>query len=372
MRGSGIEYKIEIDNISKDHWYEYLKNFNDANIYQTWAYGKYAWKDESLSHFCMRDKSNNVVCMAQLGITKVPFLNVGIATIYWGPLWQLREGAPNVNVFTTALEALRQEYSLRRGLYLRIYPYVYNNNEYFTALHKAFLNREFKHSQTPYKTLLIKIDSSLDKIRKGFVPRWRTDLNRSERNNLDVIEGINIELYNEFQQIYNEMLENKHFLSFADPKLFKSIQNALPDEHKINIIVSRHEGVPIAAALTAPIGLTGLGIFWASNALGRKMCAAYQLQWKTIEMLKTHNCIFYDIGGIDFENNPGSYRFKTGLAGKNGEEVSLAGRYDICDGKLSNFFVKNAEQVKIIIRKFKVTLHKLSKFNLFHKKTPPS
>lgn len=361
MSNNHNKYKIEIDSVNESEWSVLLKQFQDANIYQTWSYGKVAWRENNLSHLLIKDENNNIVCMAQLGITKVPIIKAGIATLYWGPLWRLRGREYDMNMFDFVIKVLRDEYSKKRHLNMRIYPYIYSNDVNINELHVNLLEQGFQHTQTPYKTLLINLKLSLDELRKGLVPRWRTDLNRSEKNDLEVIEGDSIELYDEFERIYEEMLANKQFLSFADPDMFRTIQQDLPGDIKIKTLISRYDGASVSAALTSHIGNTGLGIFWASNALGRKMNAAYQLQWKTMEILKTNGCLYYDIGGIDFETNPGSYRFKTGLAGKNGVEVQLIGKYDICDSMLSKILTEWGAKVKIYARNLKIFLHKIHK-----------
>ena len=356
------DFYVEVDTVNKEQWSDLLLQFDDATIYQTWSYAVVKYGTRHLSHLIIK-RNGDVVGMAQLGITKVPFIRAGIATLYWGPLWKLRDSELETENFLYIIKALKNEYVKIRGFNLRIYPYIYDNEMHANELQTNLLNEGFQCLQTNYRTLLINVSPSLDELRKGFIPRWRTDLNRSEKNDLAVVEGHQDELYDEFKTIYDEMLADKQFISFSDPNMFGTIQHDLPQKLKIKILLSRYKGEAIAAALTSIIGNTALGIFWASNTLGRKLKAAYHLQWKTLEMLKTHGCHYYDIGGIDFENNPGSYRFKSGLAGKYGVDVRLIGRFDTCNNLLSKTFIKWGDQLKIIFSKINVFIYNYKKKN---------
>ena len=49
---------------------------------------------------------------------------------------------------------------------------------------------------------------------------------------------------------------------------------------------------------------------------------------------------WYDLGGIDPEENPGVYKFKRGL---NGKEVRAAGPHELRPGGLDGFLTDKAE-----------------------------
>ena len=75
--------------------------------------------------------------------------------------------------------------------------------------------------------------------------------------------------------------------------------------------------------------------------------------WRMIEWLKTQDCTFYDLGGISPETNPGVYRFKNRLTGKNGKEVFHIGQYSICKNRISSFTINMIEHLRKIVSKFK-------------------
>ena len=110
-------YSSEVDSVDKDTWLEILKGFCDTNIYQTWSYDAIRCGGNNISHLILK-KNGDVVAAAQVRIVKIPFINLGIAYISWGPLWKLQGEENAIEVFSQSIRALRNEYSCRRGLVL--------------------------------------------------------------------------------------------------------------------------------------------------------------------------------------------------------------------------------------------------------------
>ncbi|MGE5458485.1 MAG: hypothetical protein ACM3RX_09035, partial [Methanococcaceae archaeon] len=84
-------YLLEIDQLNEIKWAEYLELFDDANIYQTWAYGKFQTGGNKISHLVLK-LDGKVVALSQARILILPFFNRGIAYIFFGPLWKLKNG----------------------------------------------------------------------------------------------------------------------------------------------------------------------------------------------------------------------------------------------------------------------------------------
>ena len=120
------EYIIEVDQIKKSEWSDALLNFDDATIYQTWSYGSVHWREKNLSHLVLK-REGEVIGLAQLSIKKIPVVNLGIAYIPWGPLWQKRGNPKNYEALKRLIQALKEEYVMRRRLLLRIAPNVVDN-----------------------------------------------------------------------------------------------------------------------------------------------------------------------------------------------------------------------------------------------------
>ena len=127
-------YTAEFDNVDKAEWYKIISQFSDANIYQTWDYDAVRCGKENISHLVLR-KDGKIVAAAQARIVRIPVLGLGAAYIRWGPFWQLRDQAADPVAFRMALRALRNEYVCRRGLILRIFPILYDDNHVLMRRH---------------------------------------------------------------------------------------------------------------------------------------------------------------------------------------------------------------------------------------------
>src|ERR1019366_1943452 len=108
-------YSAEVDTVDEATWHQLLKGFADANIYQTWPYAQVICGRRNMSHLVLR-KDGAVAAIAQARIKKVPFINIGIAYVHWGPLWRRGTGESDVDTFRQAVRALRNEFACQRGL----------------------------------------------------------------------------------------------------------------------------------------------------------------------------------------------------------------------------------------------------------------
>src|ERR1022692_3007685 len=124
MRPLAPGYASEVDTVTEPDWYEHLQKFEDANIYQTWSYAEVSWGLDHTSHLVLK-KDGHAVALAQARILKIPFVNIGIAYVRWGPMWR-RSAAADEDVFRQAVRALRNEFTCERGLVLRLFPVLFD------------------------------------------------------------------------------------------------------------------------------------------------------------------------------------------------------------------------------------------------------
>src|SRR5688500_9391610 len=125
--GSGVSYSkefqlsVEVDSFTSEQWSELLDDFEDANIYQTVAYGSVRWGETNLSRLVLR-YSGKVVGLAQLRIIKPTPLRMGIAYLRWGPLCHLKGSELDLANMRAMADALFSEYVVKRRLFLRVLP----------------------------------------------------------------------------------------------------------------------------------------------------------------------------------------------------------------------------------------------------------
>jgi len=349
------EYSVEVDTMDKNTWYNVLDNFSDANIYQTWSYDEIRFGRKKMSHMIVK-KDGKIVAAAQVRIVKIPIIRIGIAYVYWGPLWKLENTEINPDIFQQTVRALKKEYAERRGLLLRIYPALFNDE---AGIYLPLLKDEgYKpvDTEAPSRTIIIDLSHSLDELRKGFDAKWRGHLSKAERNELEIIEGNDDTFFEMFINLYKELLERKKFAVPNDINEFREIQKSLPEHYKMEIIICRCEGTPCAGAIMATIGKTAIYLFGATNDIGLKSNGSYLIQWKFIEWLKANQFNLYDLCGVNPITNPGGYIFKSGICGKkNGKDLFSLGKFEAHGNFLSTLAIKYGDVLLSIYSKKKAS-----------------
>jgi len=340
MPETSSSYSVEIDRVSKTEWTELLRGFTDATIYQTWSYGAVRWGEKNLSHLVLM-KNGESVGLAQAAIRSVPLFKAGIAYVPWGPIWRRKDEKVDRRVFQELVGALKQEFADRRELQLRIAPNVVDAEA--PGL-REYLDREgFRTNSKVYRTLLLDLEPPLMDLRKGLDQKWRNQLNRSEKNGLQIVDGTSDELYSIFRRLYSQMIARKSFETFVDVGEFSRIQTDLDDASKMMVMLCLSDNEPVAGLVGSAIGDTGIYLLGATNDAGMKSKGSYLLQWRFIEWLKERGFRWYDLGGIDPDGNPGVYHFKAGLGG---QDVSSIGQFERCTNPISLVTVRLAEMVR--------------------------
>jgi lipid II:glycine glycyltransferase (peptidoglycan interpeptide bridge formation enzyme) len=351
---SGSDYKIEIDKVDKIGWNEILRNFDDANIYQTWSYGAIRWGEKKLSHLVLK-KGQEVVAATQTWIFKLPAVGLGIAHIKWGPMWQVRGKLAHPEIIQQIIRSLKKEYAISRGLVLRVVP-----NQVGPDLETIFslLEAEGFKERPPassYRTLALDLSPSLDELRKGLRRQWRQKLEQAERNGLKVIEGQGRDSFEGLLNLYDQMHSRKKFADFLPIRDYQAIQGDLPEDFRMKIMICESANEPIAFQVTSFMGNSAVTLAAAVGDRGMEFNSGHLLQWRMVEDLKSCGCRWYDLSGINREGNPGGYQFKTGLAYKYGREL-LFKEYEISKNFISSAAVKSGERLRVVHRRLKQLL----------------
>lgn len=359
------EYSFEVclkDNIE---WARIISQFDDASVYQTRSYGSIHWSEKELKHFLCK-KGPVIIAAAQVRVFTLPIIGADIIYVRYGPMWRRREEEPAVENYRIAIKSLVNAFSTNKRAVIRVLPNVADNSVFSNSVRSILAEEGFAVSSRrhAYETFLLDLSPPLDIIRKNLDQKWRNQLNRGEKNNLSITEGIGNNLFAIFLELQKNMLERKKFLPGVDYEEFFEIQKDLPDSHKMNIIICNDQGgTPLSAAVVSCIGDNGIYLLGATGDNGMKAKGSYRIQWRIVEWLKSRNCRFYDLGGIDLINNPGVYHFKEGLSGN---RVSFVGEFDKSSNPLLNLIIAIFEFIRPYQWKLKQYLK--SGFNLFPKR----
>lgn len=344
MRELGEGYTSEVDTASEQQCCQLLREFDDANLYQTWSYTAVTGGRHT-SHLILR-KDGNVAALAQARIAKVPYLNAGIAYVRWGPLWRKSTGGGDAETLRQAIRALRNEFVCKRGLVLRLFPILLEDDP--PQLSSILAEEGFTSSRQDARsrTILMDLTPSLAELHDGMRPHWKRELKIAERKGLEIVEGSDDGLFGTFIGIYREMVSRKQFAEGNDINQFRRIQQLLPDSLKMKIMLCKAGSDVCAGLVCSVVGRVAIYLFGATSNAGMKSNGSYLLHWKLIESLKKDGCALYDLNGVNLVKNPGTYKFKHDLAGRHGREVSFLGRFDSRGGVLSNSCVRCGEGLK--------------------------
>jgi len=335
-----MSYSIEVDKISKEAWSQALLTFDDGNIYQTWSYGAIRWGRENLSHLIVKN-NETVVAMAQVAIKALPVLQRGIAYIPWGPVWRKKGNNAGQNIMETLLQAINEEYAQKRKLLVRIAPQdTIEENEW---LEQALSSEGYCFKARPYKTIFVNLSNPMEHLLSASSRRWKRALKTAEQKDLKIVQGTEDNLYQAFSTLYEEMVGRKHFNPAIDINEFRQIQQDLPEEMKMKIMICHFKEKAVAALIASCIGLRGIGLLGATGTAGLNLGGFHLLNWKMMEWMKSNGATCYDFGGYDPQSNPGTASFKESIDGK---IVNHVGVFELSKSKLSSWVVERGEKLR--------------------------
>jgi len=310
------DFSREVDQQTPASWGDVLAQFEDASIYQTWAYGAVRWGARNLSHLVLR-KDGQVLAAAQLRIARVPVLPAGIAYLRWGPLCHRKGQVLDPGTVAEMMRSLRDEYCGRRGLTLQVIPGACPGDvrgmAYEDACAKAGLHPD--PAAPCYRTVMVDLSPAAEVMRKQLDQKWRNQLNRSEKNGLVLEVSDKPEAYREFVTLYGGMLERKQFETTVDVDEFDRIQALLDGPARMQVFLAKKDGESVGALVCSHMGDTAIYLLGATNEKARELKASYFLQWQVMLWMKDRGARRYDLGGIDPVANPGGYHFKSGFGG---------------------------------------------------------
>ena len=356
-------YTAQVDGLSAPAWHAVLDRFADANIYQSWAYESQRTGDSRMSHWRLY-RDGVVVAAAQLRIAKLPFVKLGVAYVRWGPMWRLRGQAVNPDVWAIALESIRREYAVQRGLTVRLLPYVLDFES--EPLKASLRASQFACLQTatPQRTLLMSLESSLPELRTRLDQKWRNGLNRAEKQGLRVEEGNSDELFERFVAMHAEMNQRKGFVPTSNVDEFRCMQRDLPARHQMRVFLASTESASgqlgAAGVVCSHIGDFGVFMHGATTDAGMQTQASYLLQWCALAWLKQQGAASYNLHGINPATNPGTYHFKAGLCGRNGVDGHYLGTYECAGAAGSQALVEMALSARRAYRNSRTAVRQMS------------
>ena len=332
-------FKYSVKKLDNKEWNDILLSFDDASVYQTDIFAKNSIGGSDLEQFTLR-LGDKIIAAALVRVKTIPLLNKGIAYIRWAPLWQKNNSELDPEIFKAALVELRNEYVINRKLVLRIMSNLDSNNESYSDI---VLNSDYNFYTPKSKSIVIDISKDEEILKANLRKKWRYSLRQAEKLDLKIEVGTTEEYFKIFFDIYNQMHTRKNFDENVNVESFRQINNELTSNLKLQIFICSINDEPLSAMVTSVIGKTGIYLLGGTSKKGLELSSSYLLQWEVIKWMKAHDLTQYDLGGIDKEENPGVYTFKSGMGG---EEISYLSGLEASENWLSKLILKVAEKVR--------------------------
>ena len=347
QEGARIRVNTHLEYPDRAEWRKAAAAFGDYSYRQVWDFG-IACADRlgaCSEHVAIRE-GTDLLGLADVRIKRLPVVGSGIAYINGAPLVR-RNGTSEPQRLGSCLKALLREYVEQRGLVLRVLPAL-GGPVWNAEQEQVFAGLGFERADAPpYRTLLVAIDPPMEQIRKAFDQKWRNGLNRAERNGLTVRSGDAHLLFEEFCALYRQLLDRKGFDVDLHADFYAAVQRNLANGERFLVSLVDVAGKPAAGHVASALGDTCVYLLGASNDEGMQNKASYLLQWHTIQMARKRDCVFYDLGGIDPDGNPGVYHFKQGLKGM---DVTAPGPYEMQPVGLRRHIVRGCERMYRSVR----------------------
>lgn len=319
----------------------------DLSWRQAPAYAGRAARDiGARSEFVELDVDREFSGLANVRIKLLPMTRWGIAFVSQGPAVS-PSGAFDRERYSAAIDALVDEYVLRRGLVLRVQPPLHRG-AHESEIAALFAGKGFAPlRRPPYRTIAIDLAPPIDTLRRNLNGKWRTDLSRAERQGLSVSRSADPEAFARFLPLFEQLAASKKFAPPQDVSFFRDVAAAAAGgaDH-IRIHIAEHDGEIVAGHIGSYTGDTAVYLLGAANEKGRELRAAYLLQWAVVEYAKGLGQAIYDLGGIDEAANPDVFRFKNRMGGRT---IESAAGFERTPGPLAAMAVGNAEVVARLI-----------------------
>ena len=309
---------VEIGTVDAQQWHRLLQGFDDASIFQTWAYGAARWGENNLGHAVIRD-GGEVVGLAQAALMGIPLFGKILAYVTFGPVCHRRGAAGGMEQLKGTIDALREEYVVRRRLCLRLRPWAYD----LPADARAALLTDgvWEEARPLHTTFILDLSLPESRLRSAMDKKWRANLRKAEQCGLTVSRHDGSDGIPLFLDLHRQMRERKH-LAAEFGVMLPTLFELLPEQLQPRIFVCWRNRVPVAAAIVSAIGDRAFYLNGASGDAALEVRGGYFLQWAIVRWLKENGrCRWYDLHGT--ASSPGVRQFKRGLVGARAPEIPL-------------------------------------------------
>ena len=297
-------------------WDAIAAEFDDAVHEQTACFTASRWGADHIETIVFR-LGGEIVGGAAVIVRPVRILRTGLAIVKWGPLWRRRSEEPDVSRLRMMLDALRQEYACRRGLFLTVMPHADpGHSDRQVELLRELGFKAGARLAAPER-YLVNTALEQDELRRSLSQKWRYNLKKSEKNTFE-IEFADVEYgMREFSRLYETMLARKKFQDSSAYNTLPDLMAARDGTFSPRIVLVSYDGTVTAGAVLDLSGERAVYLYGATDDRALRTRAGYAMHWWIAARLcEIPQVLWYDLGGNDLDT--GLHQFKSGFVGKAG------------------------------------------------------
>ncbi len=312
-------------------WDALAAGFTDFCMEQSFAFAGSRWsKLRAVGLILREDGAAEPVAMALALIAALPVLGIGLAYVKFGPLWRRKDKPADRDVLFAILDALKQEFGIRRRLVVRVLPPADPDHDWNEALKRA--NFSLHKALSDRERYLVDLTLSEQEQLASLGAQWRANLKKASSELVieepDLQSGIPA-----FVELYKNMLARKQFRDHHGIEDLPAIAEQAGETLGLRLFLARHQGEPVVGSIIIGSGERVFVPFSATSDKALSLRAGYALRWAIINRLRGSNARWLDLGGA--EGDSGLRHFKLGNVGKRGRVVDIPGEYDFAPNALA-------------------------------------
>jgi hypothetical protein len=327
-------------------WDALAAGFADFCMEQSFAFTGSRWSKLRAVGLILREEgAAEPVAMALALIATLPVLGIGLAYVKFGPLWRRKDKPADPDVLFAALEALKQEFGVKRRLVVRMLPPADPDHDWNEALKRA--NFTFHKALSDRERYLVDLTLSEEEQLASLGAQWRANLKKASNELVieepDLKTGVPV-----FVDLYKNMLARKQFRDRHGLEDLPAIAEQAGDTLGMRLFLARYQGEPVVGSIIIGPGERVFVPFSATSDKALSLRAGYALRWAIINRLRGTNARWLDLGGA--EGDSGLRHFKLGNVGKRGRVVDIPGEYDFVPNALAAAAARAIELGRDLVR----------------------
>jgi hypothetical protein len=310
--------EISWNTATRSQWHDWLTQVSQSNLLQSWSYGEAKAGQGWRVRRGVISISNKPVAIVQV-LERSYLGTIKLSRVNRGPLF-LRHIEGHLQ--NEVVECLIKELSgIYRGRVLSFAPEMSLTGVSIRMLSQFGLKQ---FSPDSWESIWLDLSDNAEILRKKLDGKWRNMLSFAERQDLSMVVEKDKDSFEWILEKCQRMMREREGPD-VPVNLYKSLWCNLDSEGKSAMVFRAFaESEVVAGICIIPHGAAATYLLGWNGRQGRKLKANQFLLWNAIIFLQQEGFQWFDLGGIDEENNSGIASFKLGI---NGARYSLAGEF---------------------------------------------